>query len=68
MTFEPTEDGETSFSLVPDDHPDVVIHGSVVAKPTSDVVVVTLRDIPANGGKQDRTLYFCRFEEPAAET
>ena len=68
VTFGPTEDGETSFSLVPDDHPDAVIHGSVVAKPTSDVVVVTLRNIPADDGKEDRTLYFCRFDEPAAET
>ena len=68
VTFGPTVNGETQFALVPDDHPDMTIHGSIAAEPTSDVVVVTLRDVPAVGGKQDRTLYFCRFDEPAAET
>lgn len=67
VTFGSTEDGETSFTLVPDDHPDMLIDGSIVAKPASDVIIVSLRDIPAGDGKKDRTLYYCRFEEPAAE-
>lgn len=56
---------ETTFELVPDDHPSVTISGSIVAPKNSPVVTVILRDVPANGGKADRTAYYCRFGEEA---
>jgi hypothetical protein len=65
LSLSPTMDDETSFELVPDDHPAVVIAGSIVASKESSVVTVILRDVPANGGKADRTTYYCRFGEEA---
>jgi len=38
-----TKDGETPFKLIPDDHTDVIINGTIVAKPDSEIVTVTLR-------------------------
>lgn len=63
-----TQNGETPFELTPDDHPDVTIKGKMVARPDSDVVSVTLRGIPSDGGATDRTVYYCRFEDPGTET
>jgi hypothetical protein len=68
VTFGETVEGETPFQLVPDDHPDMTIEGTIVAKPGSEIVVVTLRGIPLNDGAADRTTYYCRFEEPGTET
>lgn len=56
---------ETSFELVPDDHPSVTISGSIVAPKDSQVVTVILHDVPANGGKAERITYYCRFGEEA---
>ncbi|SJM33696.1 hypothetical protein [Mesorhizobium delmotii] len=64
----PTKGGETPFTLVPDDHPDTTITGTIVAKPGSQVLAVTLHDIPVDDAGKDRTVYYCRFEEPATET
>lgn len=58
-----TRGGETGFDLVPDDHPEVTIKGSVQTRPGSPVVAVTLRGVPSSEGKQGRTSYFCRFED-----
>jgi len=63
-----TRNGETPFKLVPDDHPDVTIDGTIVAKPDSEIVTVTLRGIPLDNGKSDRTVYYCRFEDAVTET
>jgi hypothetical protein len=68
VTLGETANGETPFTLIPDDHPDVTITGTIIAKPESEVVTVTLRDIPLDGDRTDRTTYFCRFEEPGTET
>ncbi|MBT1155856.1 hypothetical protein J1C56_09660 [Aminobacter anthyllidis] len=64
----PTMNGETPFTLVPDDHPDTTIKGTIVANPNSQIVAVTLRDIPLDDGQTDRTVYYCRFDEPMTET
>ncbi|GAA2888857.1 hypothetical protein GGQ99_005217 [Aminobacter niigataensis] len=64
----PTRDGETSFTLVPDEHPGTTISGTIVAKPGGQIVTVTLRGIPLDDGKTDRTVYYCRFDEPMTET
>lgn len=58
-----TVDGETPFTLIPDDHPDTPIKGTIVAKSSNSIVVVTLQAIPVNGGTKDRTTYFCGFDE-----
>ena len=57
-----TLNGETPFKLVPDDHPDVIIHGTIVAKPDSDIVTVTWRGIPLDDIDKNRTVKFCRFD------
>jgi hypothetical protein len=59
-----TKAGKTSFRLMPDDHPGLTIQGEIVAKPGKEIIAVTIRGIPVDGGKVDRTTYFCRFEEP----
>ena len=64
----PTMNGETPFTLVPDDHPDTTIEGTIVANPKSQIVAVTLRGIPLDDGRTDRTVYYCRFDEPMTET
>jgi hypothetical protein len=46
----------------------MAIDGTIAAKPSSEIVTVTLRDIPLDGGTSDRTTYFCRFDDPATET
>lgn len=56
---------ETTFELVPDDHPSVTISGSIVARQGSPVVTVILRDVPTNGGNSDRITHYCRFNEEA---
>lgn len=63
-----TKDGETPFELTPDDHPDTKIGGSVIVRPGSDTVKVTLKGIPLDGGTTDRTVYYCRFEDLGTET
>ncbi|CAH2408198.1 hypothetical protein [Mesorhizobium escarrei] len=63
-----TRNGETPFTLVPDDYPDVTVNGTIVAKPRSEIVTVTLRGIPLNGGTTDRITYYCRFEDLGTET
>jgi len=63
-----TSTGETPFKLTPDDHPDVTIEGSIVAPPDSQIVAVTWKGIPFDGGVKDRTTYFCRFEDAGTET
>ena len=68
VTLGKTVNGETSFTLLPDDHPDTPITGTIVAKPGSEHRHCQLRGIPLDGGTTDRTTYFCRFEEPATET
>jgi hypothetical protein len=63
-----TLDGETPFELTPDDHGDVTIKGTILAKPESDIVTVILRNIPLDGGSTDRTVHYCRFEDLGTET
>lgn len=52
---------ETDFELVPDDHPDLVVRGTILAPLSSPLVTVTLRDLPAGSGRLDRVSYYCRF-------
>lgn len=63
-----TRDGTTSFTLTPDDHAGTRIEGTVVAREETSIVIVTLRDIPLDDGKHDRTNYYCRFEEGGTVT
>ncbi len=63
-----TVNGETPFKLVPDDHPGVTMDGAIVARAGTEIVTVTLRGVPINGGRRDRTTYFCRFEDEGVKT
>jgi hypothetical protein len=63
-----TRNGETPFTLVPDDHPDVTVQGTIVAKPGSEIVTVILRGIPVDSSTTDRTTYYCRFQDLGTET
>ncbi|MFZ1813108.1 MAG: hypothetical protein WAU16_01535 [Rhizobiaceae bacterium] len=56
------------FTLVPDDHPDTVILGTIVASPGHQVLTVTLDNIPLDGGARDRTTHYCRFAEDEMES
>lgn len=64
----PTMNGETPFTLVPDDHPDTTIEGTIVANLKSQILEVTLRGIPLDDGWTDRTVFYCCFDEPMTET
>ncbi len=68
VVYLPTIDGETSFILTPDDHPDTTILGTIVARPGRRVLSVTLKDVPLNGATVDRTTWYCRFEDQGTET
>ncbi|MGI6853184.1 hypothetical protein [Mesorhizobium sp. 1B3] len=63
-----TQNGETPFELIPDDHPDVTIKGIVSAPQGGDIVTVILRGIPLDGTTTDRTVYYCRFDDLGTET
>lgn len=58
-----TRGDETTFELVPDDHPAEILSGSILAPKDSSLITVILRDVPTNGGTTDRTTYYCRFGE-----
>ena len=60
-----TAGDETTFELVPDDHPEKPISGTILASEGSSVVTVTLHDVPSNGRTADRTIHYCRFGEAA---
>lgn len=63
VTLHETVGGKTNFTLLPDDHPDTPIKGTIISKPDRSIVIVILRGIPLDGGTKDRTTYFCRFDE-----
>ena len=44
------------------------IKRTIIATPHSQIVAVTLGDIPVDNGQIDRTVYYCRFDEPMTET
>jgi len=58
---------ETTFELIPDDHPTVAIRGSIIAPTSSPVVTVVLRDVPSIDTPTNRTTYYCRFNEIETE-
>lgn len=58
-----TEGDETTFELVPDDHPSITITGLIVAPEESSVVTIILRGMPSTNGPADRVTHYCRFDE-----
>lgn len=58
-----TDGDETTFELVPDDHPSITITGLIVAPEESSVVTVILRDVPSANGPADRVTHYCRFDD-----
>ncbi len=60
-------DGQTAFTLAPDDHPETIINGVIYAKADSQLVTVTLKNIP-DSSSADRSTFYCRFEDPKTET
>lgn len=67
VTFGPSLEGMTPFTLVPDDHPDEVIKGEIAAEKSSAVVKLTLFDVPIDEKLRDRVTYFCRFASEAVD-
>lgn len=57
-----TAEDETSFELIPDDHPSITVAGSIVAPQGSSTLTVILRDVPSTNGPTDRMTYYCRFD------
>jgi hypothetical protein len=58
---------ETTFDLIPDDHPSVTITGSIIAPTESPVVTVVLRNVPSTDAPADRVTYYCRFTDEETE-
>ena len=67
VIFGPSSLGETSFTLTPDDHPSERIKGTIFARADSQIVSVTLYDVPVDEDTKDRVSYFCRFEDMGTE-
>lgn len=59
VVWEATAGNVASFSLSPDDHPDMSITGTLDYSDLP-VVTVTLTGIPATNGVSDRTTHYCR--------
>ena len=59
VVWEATIGNVASFSLKPDDHPDMSIAGTLDYS-DPPVVTVTLTGIPATNGVSDRTTHYCR--------
>ncbi|AZN70029.1 hypothetical protein D5400_00960 [Georhizobium profundi] len=59
----PTIGDETTFELVPEDHPTITISGSIVAPKDSSAVTIILRDVPSTNGPADRVAHYCRFDD-----
>ena len=59
--------GETTFTLTPDDHPLERIKGKITTPDDSQIVSVTLYDVPVDNYAKDRVSYFCRFEDNGTE-
>lgn len=60
-SFGHTVNGLTPFTLVPDDHPAVTITGSILAPAGSQIVTLSLKDLPQEEGARDRIVRYCRF-------
>ena len=67
IRYTQTTDGLTGFTLVPDDHPDVTVDGSILAPANDLAVAVTLKGIPTTSGRGERTTHYCRFTEGDSE-
>lgn len=67
VVFEQSLDGETAFTLTPDDHPAERIKGKIAAMPESKIVTLTLFDVPLDDDARDRVSYYCRFEDAGTE-
>lgn len=66
VRFGETDNGETAFTLKPDDHPNELVKGKITAKIDSDIVTLTLYGVPYDDESKDRVSYFCRFDSPGA--
>jgi hypothetical protein len=64
LSLGPTKNGLTPFILAPDEHPEEKIPGTILAKPDSQIVVVTLQVARLDDGLKDRVIYYCRFDDP----
>jgi hypothetical protein len=58
---------ETTFELIPDDHPTITIRGSITAPTGSPILIVLLRDVPSTDAPADRVTYYCRFTDEETE-
>lgn len=63
VKFEQPVQGETSFTLAPDDHPSERIKGKIAAAPDSKIVTLTLFGVPYDDEARNRISYFCKFED-----
>jgi hypothetical protein len=63
LSLGPTKGGLTNFVLTPDEHREEKVQGTILARPDSQVVVVTLKAPPAIDGFKDRVTYYCRFDD-----
>ncbi|WP_127600857.1 hypothetical protein [Nitratireductor alexandrii] len=62
VTWTDSEGGAYRFTLVPDEHPETKIAGTIVSPPSTQVTTLTLNGIPADRGTVvERMTYYCRF-------
>lgn len=67
VTWTGGQENNYQFTLVPDEHPEMRIPGTIVSSPSTSVTTLTLTGIPADRGIVERKTYYCRFQtrEPA---
>ena len=61
VTWADSEEGAYRFTLVPDEHPETRIAGTIVSSPSTSVIILTLAGIPADQGTVERKTYYCSF-------
>lgn len=61
VTWTGSEEDAYQFTLVPDEHPETTIAGTIVSSPSTSVTTLILTGIPADQGTVERKTYYCRF-------
>lgn len=57
-----TRGDETTFDLIPDEHPAEVIRGSIRQSGDGAVLAITLYGVPTSVADTDRVTYYCYFD------
>jgi len=56
-----TKGDETTFDLIPDEHPAKIIKGSIRQSGDGSALAITLYGVPTSAAETDRVTYYCSF-------